>query len=331
MPLTVGWNGGVYVNYHGRKLLFDSRKNNHSQIFITHAHLDHSKGFSYKDSRTVSTKQTRELAAVYGQNVVNWNLLPVGGRMRVEELEVVSHNAGHVLGSSFFEILTPEGNIVYTGDLQVKDSFTLKGAEPILCDVLIIESTFGSEVFHFPERENLARDMVQWAYQKIREGKTPVFKADSLGNAQEVNKIFNLYSELPVTVHWRVAQINRVYTANGQHLVFHEASSKEASEVASTREHVFITHKNVNLKSHPEYEPALVSGWAVWARRDKHAFPLSDHADFNQLMSFVEKCNPKAVLTCFGGKFNASFAKQIRRKLGIEARPLNLISTQFVL
>jgi len=310
MPFTIEWDGGVSVECSGAKLIFDpQRKNNFSRIFITHAHYDHSRGFSFKDCEKLSTMETKEIVDTYGKKIRNWKPLQIGTSIKIDNLEVVSHNAGHVLGSVLYEVITPEGNLVYTGDLQFNDSFTLKGAEPVPCDILIIESTFGLESFRFPDRETLAHEMVHWALKTIRSGKIPTFKTDSLGNAQEVTKAFNLYSDLPVTVHWKVGR----------------------SDVTSSGRCIFIVPKNVNLTQHPELEPALVSGWASWSKKYKNAFALSDHADFDQLMEFVSACKPRAVLTCFGGRFNQIFAKQVEKRLGIEARPLDLIPTKFVL
>jgi hypothetical protein len=90
-----------------------------------------------------------------------------------------------------------------------------------------------------------------------------------------------------------------------------------------------IMPKGAKLLDHPELETALVSGWALWTK-DKKAFALSDHADFTQLMEYVRACNPRAILTCFGNKFNRIFAEQVEKRLKIEARPLNLIPTKFL-
>ena len=46
------------------------------------------------------------------------------------------------------------------------------------------------------------------------------------------------------------------------------------------------------------------------------AFPLSDHADYDELLRYVELVQPKRVLTVHG--FAAEFAADLRRR-GIEA------------
>lgn len=331
MPLTVKWDDGVIVEYEGKRLVFDPRRKKSfcSKVFITHAHYDHSRGFSFKDSQKFSTTATKDIMRVYGREVNHWNPLPIDGRLGIDDVEVISHNAGHVLGSTLFEVVTPEGNVVYTGDLQFKDSFTLKGAEPVSCDVLIIDSTFGSRGFSFPDREAVAQEMVEWARYIIKKGKVPTFKADSLGNAQEVIKAFNIYSTLAVKVHYRVAQINNIYTSNGHHLEYSDGELEEKPETTSSGEYILVTPKNLKLKGHPKLEPALVSGFALWTK--KTAFPLSDHADFKQLMEYVAACKPKTVLTCFGGRRNRILANEVQKQLRIKARPLDLIPTQFVI
>ena len=68
-----------------------------------------------------------------------------------------------------------------------------------------------------------------------------------------------------------------------------------------------------------------VSGWAIDSGYKARlgvdeAFPFSDHADFNDLMSFVKACEPEMVITHHG--FADSLAYEIKARLGIEARPL---------
>ncbi len=70
---------------------------------------------------------------------------------------------------------------------------------------------------------------------------------------------------------------------------------------------------------------AAVSGWALdhgykYQMRVDEAFPFSDHADFEELLAFTKACEPSLVLTHHG--FDIDLAREIKSRLGIEARPL---------
>lgn len=122
-------------------------------------------------------------------------------------------------------------------------------------------------------------------------------------------------------------------TQSGQPvLVLKEGSSRNrGKEVIASGECIILTSKNTKLYSLNKFAKSLVSGWAIWSRRNEKNFALSDHADFNQLLDFVEACNPKTVLTCFGGKKDLIFAEQVEKRLKIESRPLKLIGNKFLL
>ncbi len=70
---------------------------------------------------------------------------------------------------------------------------------------------------------------------------------------------------------------------------------------------------------------AAVSGWAIdqsykYQMQVDEAFPFSDHADFEELVSFTKACAPSLVLTHHG--FAEDLASEIVSRLGIDARPL---------
>jgi hypothetical protein len=70
---------------------------------------------------------------------------------------------------------------------------------------------------------------------------------------------------------------------------------------------------------------AVATGWAVrQAFRKYTSFPLSSHADFDQLMRFVVTANPKVVYIFTG--YTDVLAAQIERRLGIKAGPLPVLS-----
>jgi len=276
------------------------------------------------DMKKYSSRQTFDLITSFGIQPQNWQPLEMGKKVVFDDVEVVPHNSGHVLGSYEFEVKTPEGNVLFTGDFNTEYTKTMKPAEPVQCDVLVLEATFGSPSFTFPSEDEVGKEMVDWAKKVIRSRKIPSFQADPLGNAQEIISIFN-ESRIPVVSHWKVSRINRIYESYGYKLEYLDAKSAEAQEVIDSGNLVYVTPKQLDLQDHPEFVPALVSGWAMWAK--KTAFPLSDHADFPRLIGFVEECRPKIVLTCHGSRFNDTLAHFIEQKLGIRAYPIELIPT----
>src|SRR2546428_1384408 len=70
---------------------------------------------------------------------------------------------------------------------------------------------------------------------------------------------------------------------------------------------------------------AVLTGWAVdpncrFRCQTDAAFPLSDHADFNELLELVKRVSPKQVFTLHG--FAAEFAETLRH-LGFDAQALS--------
>ncbi len=306
--------------------MFDPQNNHFGcLVFISHGHFDHSTAFKINDIQKYSSQQTLDLIVSYGGiKPQNWKPLEIGKKIVFDGVEVISHNSGHVLGSSEFEVRTPEGNMLFTGDFNTEYTRTMKPAEPIKCDLLILEATFGSPSFTFPSEDEVGKEMVTWAKDVINSGKIPTFQADPLGNAQEIISIFN-ESNIPVVSHWKVSKINKIYNEYGYNLEYLDAKSSEAQELVDSGDFVYVTPKQLDLQGRPEFVPALVSGWALWSK--KTAFPLSDHADFPRLIRFVEECQPEIVLTCHGSRFNETLAHFIEKNLRIRAYPIDLIPT----
>jgi len=327
MSLSVKWAGGILIEYNDVNVIFDPQTNspNNSSIFISHAHYDHARGFSFRDLEKYSTKETCSLTKTFkNTEILNWKAIERNQTVKVDDLEIKAHNAGHVLGSAQFEVISPEGNLVYTGDINPSDSFTAEAAEIVPCDILVIETTFGSPCI-FPSRKEIALEISQWAEESINLGKIPVFQTDPLGNAQELICIFNQLTKIPVITHPKITSINRIYESFGRKLDFIDAKSEDANELLSSKKHVYIAPKQPNLEQNANLDIAYVSGWASRFSGERTPFLLSDHADFYRLLEFVKEVKPKKVLTCHGSRGTSEiFARNVTKMLGIEARPLSV-------
>ncbi len=325
--MRIMWRSGVSIEYGDVRVSLDPQKRGSKGLtaFISHAHFDHSRVLKVKTANKFSSRETASLASAFGYKIENWSPLSPGERLVLDDVEVVPYSSGHVLGSYEFEVSTPNGTVLFTGDFNTKFTRTMRPAEAVPCDVLVLEATFGSPNFIFPSEDVVAEDMIRWAEETIKCGKIPAFKTDPLGNAQEIISIFNEATDIPVVTHWKVSRVNRVYEEYGYRLDYIDAGGDEAGELFDSGGFIFIVPKGLDLSDDPRFAATLVSGWAIYSRgRD---FPLSDHADYKGLMSFVEECNPKLVLTCHGGRFDHVLARCIEKELRIRAYPIRLITT----
>jgi putative mRNA 3-end processing factor len=322
--LTVRYRRGIIVEYGYDAVAFDPMGLTPHPAFISHAHADHSAAFKHSDLWKYSTEETLRLVEALGWGGAGgWRELRVGGSARIGEIEVRGHNAGHVLGSLLLEASTPEGTILYTGDFNVGDSYTMEAAEGVDCDLLVIETTFASPVFSFPSRREIALEMVRWAvFEVIPMGRTPIFRTDPIGNAQEIIIIFNRYTRLPVLTQGSVTRASDIYRTYGFKLDYVDARSEEGEELLEDGRCILVAPKGSKLSSE-RLEPAIASGWAAIMRgRRSKPFPLSDHSDFRGILRFIRSCKPKKVLTFHGTALSRGFPEYLRRKLGVEAYPL---------
>jgi len=214
---------------------------------------------------------------------------------------------------------------VYTGDINCVNTLTTSAAEVTQCDTLIIEATYGHPAYVFPRREDTYVDIVKWAVSQIRMGRTPVFHVYSAGKAQEIIRLFNLFTRVTVVSHPVISQISETYRSNSLELDYLDAKTDEGERAVKSGGCVCVTPSSTGFGKLRRTVHAIVTGWAVryTPRSVDMAFPLSSHADFLQLMSHVKHARPKQVYTIYG--FQDTLADFIWRKLRIRARPITTI------
>jgi Cft2 family RNA processing exonuclease len=326
MHVNISGSNGIVITRGKEGLYFDPSKKNtvKAPLFISHAHSDHLGGLG-STGTCHATKGTLDiLSQKRDKRVKNFKQIKYGNSVKINDIEVIAHNAGHMLGSAQFEIKGLESNITYTGDINYRDMLTTKAAVPLSSEVLIIESTYGNPDYVFPNLMETCMKITDWTIEEVRKNKMPVFKVYSAGKAQEVIKILNMFTALPVVTHPIVTKICQAYVNNGVNLMYVDSTNEEGKELLQGRECAFITSAYSSIPDFKTCSLATATGWAVRRYRMQNvneAFPLSSHADFDQLVEYVKESKPRQVFTIYG--FKEMFANYLSKKLGIRARPLS--------
>ncbi len=287
----------------GNRVLFDPHRKVHGGLVcISHGHSDHARKH---DATMLMTPETKKIVGFDGE-AVTYGKSSHG---------ITFYNAGHVLGSAQCEI----NGVAYTGDFLM-DSPLLGGAEPIDCDTLVMETTFGLPEFAFPKRQDVIGSISKWVKANYNAGRTVILGGYSLGKAQELTKIVTDMG-IPVLAHPKIARINQIYENAGIRLGgWLPTNTDEAREIAKSAFVAVMPFHQVKPKllealsqqNGTKAVAALATGWALRGRLGFKAFPLSDHADFPSLLSYVEQASPRKIYTIHG--FANEFARQLRRR-----------------
>ena len=287
--------------------------------FVSHAHSDHIAPHDeiILSERTARLMQTR-LPGERREYVV-----PFGERRTVHAVDLMLLPAGHIFGSAQFFLFGENETLLYTGDFKLRPGKSAEPAEWRRADALIMETTFGLPRYKFPPPEQVIAQIVAFCRETIDDGAVPVLLGYSLGKAQEILCSLDGAGLTPM-LHGSVFQMTRIYEQFGQS--FCKYLRYKANDVAGK---VLICPPSANrsrmLENIPRKRVAMISGWAVdpnaiYRYQVDAAFPLSDHADYNDLVRYVDLVQPKRVLTLHG--FAAEFARDLRER-GIEAWALS--------
>ena len=230
-------------------------------------------------------------------------------------------DAGHAPGSTMF-VLRGDETVLYTGDFCTRNKGYIPPAEPLACDTLITESTYGTPEHEFPDHQEVVSSIRDWVDDRFKRGNCAVLQSYPFGKAQELS--FEL-RDMPVRLQPTIASYNRALAAHGMPLPYDEPDVRPGDPFVYITSGMGSERETVDRMTSKGAEVATFSGWTVgrpFARRppSTETFPLSDHCDYNELMEFVRRCSPSRVYTLHGSA--ERFAESVGRELGIPATPL---------
>ena len=287
--------------------------------FISHAHSDH----IAPHEEIILSERTSRLLQHRMPGHRTEHVLPFGEKGTVDGLDLMLLPAGHIFGSAQCFLFAGDETLLYTGDFKLRPGKSAERAQWRHADTLIMETTFGLPRYRFPPTEQVIDQIVAFCRETIEAAQVPVLLGYSLGKAQEILCSLDGAGLTPM-LHGSVYRMTRIYEQFGQS--FCNYVRYNANEVAGK---VLIcppsTNRSQMLEKIPHRRVAMISGWAVdpnaiYRYGVDAAFPLSDHADYDDLIRYVGLVRPRRVFTLHG--FAAELASDLRMR-GVEAWALS--------
>ena len=287
--------------------------------FVSHAHDDH---IAPHEEIVVSERTARLMQSRLPGSRTE-HVLPFGEKRMVHGLDLMLLPAGHIFGSAQCFVFAANDTLLYTGDFKLRPGKSAERVQWRQADTLIMETTFGLPRYRFPPTEEVVDQIVGFCRDTIDDGDVPVLLGYSLGKAQEILCSLDGAGLTPM-LHGSVYQMTRIYEQFGQS--FCKYLRYRSGDVAGN---VLICPPSANhshmLKRIARKRVAMISGWAAdpnarYRYQVDAAFALSDHADYNDLLRYIELVQPRRVFTLHG--FAAAFAADLRQR-GIEAWALS--------
>lgn len=315
--------GGVYLPSLGLWLDPHDPKTGSDRVFVSHAHADH----IGLHREVIVSKPTSRLMRARLAGEWTEHILEFGKATEFQGPEglfkITLLPAGHIFGSAMSLIESDGSTLLYTGDFKLRPGLSAETCQPRPADILIMETTYGRPVYQFPPTKAVMEGVIRFCREALDNEETPVLLGYSLGKSQEL--LCGLADAgLPLTLHGTVQKLTRIYEQFGQ--CFPPYSKYESSRARGT---VLICPPNAvtasMLRNLGPARVAVLTGWAVdqncrYRYQAHAAFPLSDHADFPDLVQMVKQVNPRQVYTLHG--FAAEFAQTLR-DLGYQAYALS--------
>jgi putative mRNA 3-end processing factor len=283
-----------------------------TKAIITHAHSDHARVGS---SQYLCHHHTAPLLKLRLGDVslqqVGWNEI-----ININEVKVSLHPAGHIIGSAQIRVEHKGEVWVVSGDYKTEDDGLSEKFEPVSCNVFITESTFGLPIYKWKSQEEIKEDMRKWVNENMSEGRNSVIIGYSLGKAQRILSYIADMTE-KVFVHGAIWNVHQCLVDAGWKLPEVIRITPEMTK-GQFKNSIILAPPSADgspwMKRFTPYRVGVCSGWMqvrgnVRRRNADAGFALSDHADWEGLLSSIRATNAEKIFVTHG--FQSAFSRYL--------------------
>jgi len=289
---------------------------------ISHGHADHAR---WGNKHYLCHNQSKAILQHRIGADISIESLPYNEYKVINGVKVSFHPAGHILGSAQIRLEYKGYIVVFSGDYKTQPDFITTPFEPVKCHEFITESTFGLPIYKWKSEEELQKELQDWIVQNQQNNRTSVFLGYSLGKAQRIMKLVENVEE--IYVHSAIHNLNKAIENSGITIPTTKLLTADFKKTEIQNKIVILPPALLGskmIKKIPNAATAICSGWMQirgnrrWKGVDA-GFAVSDHADWNGLLSAVKATEAEKVYVTHGSQ--AVFSKYLN-EIGIEAHEL---------
>jgi len=323
MNVAITDSGAIVLD----RVVCDGYHPEHSVRIITHAHADHLWGLEEsirKGDLIYSTPATKDLLKVLrGVHSPLIKTADYEEPFSHETDTITLFPSSHILGSAQVLVETKNGDrYVYSSD------FVYEKIRAIKCDILVLDATYGHPSCVRPPIRKAKASLIKLVQTELEYNKQVIILG-FYGKLQEVMRILHeAGAKVPFINPPKVFLVSKIYEKYGIRLGrVYSSLSGEGREIMKSQQFIGFYHPTFKPKIDKNTTLIHLTGWQFEMpykkiREREYVVSWSGHSDFNQLIKYVEECEPKLVITDNARPGSAQrLAEEIKARLGIEAKP----------
>ncbi|MEM4501926.1 MAG: hypothetical protein QXI86_00395 [Ignisphaera sp.] len=327
MYVSIGRRGAIVFPY---RVCVDGHEDGCLFRVTTHIHADHivdlDKSAIYC-KHVIATPITLDILKVMGYTIPTNKAVALnyGQSMNIDQddwLRLSIAKADHIPGSAQVVLDTKDACIGYTGDFRAPGIRTeiLKDL-----DILVVDATYGDPSYVRESEDAIMNEFVKLLKKLLTEGPVAIYAYH--GKINDVMlKLRQWGIDAPYILsssQWNIYCVLNRY-GYGTSDVFHQGS-REAEEIMKSGWYIefALTSRYSFLRRRKGISHVLVTGRygkTVARLGGSWVVGLSGHADFNELVYYVDEARPRLLIVDgYRSQYAHVFSSYVRNSLGIEA------------